>query len=88
VNSPFDSKEFYELCQSYRHAPLTNPALVAEAFEAVKSFGADWIKAYERHIVALTDELIESGGDYSRALVTRSFELVPSVESQSQEEAP
>lgn len=31
------SQEFYKLMQWYRHAPVTNPAAVVEAFEAVKT---------------------------------------------------
>jgi len=33
-----DSREFYELMQTYRHAPPTRPAQVCEAFEAVKAW--------------------------------------------------
>lgn len=31
-------QEFYDLMQSYRHAPLTNQPLVVDAFEAVKAY--------------------------------------------------
>lgn len=31
-----DDEEFYNVMQSYRHAPITNPSIVVDAFEAVK----------------------------------------------------
>ena len=31
-----DSKEFYELCQAYRHAPVHNNTLVLAAWEKMK----------------------------------------------------
>ena len=32
------SREFYDLMQSYRHMPMDRPAYVVEAFESVKTF--------------------------------------------------
>jgi hypothetical protein len=32
-----DDQEFYEAMQAYRHAPITDPAAVVAAFEAVKA---------------------------------------------------
>jgi hypothetical protein len=31
-----DDREFYELCQAYRTAPLTDQAIVIESFEKIK----------------------------------------------------
>jgi hypothetical protein len=36
LNDFLNSREFYELSQSYRHAPLEKPAQVVEAWEALK----------------------------------------------------
>jgi hypothetical protein len=33
-----NSRDFYELMQLYRHAPMDKPAAVVDAFEAVKDF--------------------------------------------------
>jgi hypothetical protein len=33
-----DEREFYEYMQMYRHAPIDDPAVVVEQFEAVKRF--------------------------------------------------
>lgn len=33
-----DERDFYEYMQAYRHAPITDPAVVVEQFEAVKRF--------------------------------------------------
>jgi hypothetical protein len=58
VRDPFDTREFYELCQTYRHSrdygPIGSPALVVEAFEAVKDFGK---RAVARSISDGTAEL-------------------------------
>lgn len=35
---PFDTEDFYELMQAYRHAPLSDQGKVLMAFEAVKIF--------------------------------------------------
>lgn len=32
-----ESREFYELSQAYRHAPIEKPAAVVEAWEAIKT---------------------------------------------------
>jgi hypothetical protein len=37
VTAFLDSREFYELSQSYRHAPLQNPAAVVAAWEELKA---------------------------------------------------
>lgn len=36
LNDFLDSRDFYELSQAYRHAPLEKPAAVVEAWEALK----------------------------------------------------
>lgn len=36
-----DEQEFYELMQSYRHAPTVDQNAVTEAYEAVKAFLRD-----------------------------------------------
>ena len=33
-----EGREFYELMQAYRHAPLTDPAATCQAYEAVKAW--------------------------------------------------
>lgn len=35
----FDSQEFYELCQAYRHAPITSQTEVCERFQAMIDYG-------------------------------------------------
>lgn len=58
VADPFDSREFYELCQTYRHmrdyGPIGAPVLVVEAFEAIKDFGK--VHA-NRHTLKLAEAL-------------------------------
>jgi hypothetical protein len=39
MSDPFNSRDFYELCQVYRHADPLKPAGVVEAFEALKDYG-------------------------------------------------
>lgn len=41
---PFNSREFYELCQTYRHTPWGEQAQVVAAFEAIKAFARDQVE--------------------------------------------
>lgn len=38
VADPFESREFYELCQAYRHSGYLFPQETIRAFEALKNF--------------------------------------------------
>lgn len=38
VTDPFESREFYELCQAYRHSGHLSPQETISRFEAVKEF--------------------------------------------------
>lgn len=38
MRDEFDTEEFYNLMQNYRHAPLADQQMTIEAFEAVKAF--------------------------------------------------
>ncbi len=42
-----DSRDFYDIAQMYRHAPAIHPAMVLDAFEALKTFilaNTAWIR--------------------------------------------
>ena len=41
-----EGQEFYELCQSYRHAPLSEQGYVSDRFQAIKKWIIAW---HERH---------------------------------------
>ena len=41
-----EGQEFYELCQSYRHAPLSEQGSVSDRFQAIKKWVIAW---HERH---------------------------------------
>lgn len=45
-----DSKEFYELMQTYRHLPLAKSTEVLEAFYAIKDAISTQVDTLERHI--------------------------------------
>lgn len=43
-NPRIECKEFYDLMQAYRHAPITDQAAVIRAYEAVKAWIYKWHK--------------------------------------------
>jgi hypothetical protein len=43
LDDAFESREFYELMQTYRHAPVMDQPAVCVAFEAVKQYCRDVI---------------------------------------------
>lgn len=69
--NPFDTREFYELCQQYRHTPGHKLSEIVDAFEAVKDFGKRsisdssprWIPVSEKRLPRGDDEL-GIGGTY------------------------
>ena len=65
-----DEREFYEQCQIYRHAPITDPRAVVNAFEALKGYirkhdsAAEYARranAYPK-LVALIEEYADEYG--------------------------
>lgn len=70
-----DSKEFYELCQAYRNAPLADQVQVSMAFEQIKNVFKKVIEQRDGIIMAdcHTSKMEQEGRDYIEDLNERLF---------------
>ena len=65
-----DSEEFYNLCQTYRHTPVSNIKETTQAFEAIKEF------IYQRDVEFFNKELNEHRELIEKAATSKDLDRI------------